>query len=78
MGGHATGKYSFLTGLFGLANMPAEFQKAMDRTFNNAKNTFWFLDDILLVTKEAESEHEKLVKEVLEKLNQKDLISQIV
>ena len=70
MGDHAAGTYSFLPGFFGLADIPAEFQKAMDRTFNNAKNIFWFLDDISLVTKGAESEHKKLVTEVLEKLNQ--------
>ena len=42
VGEKATGKYRFLTGFYGLANMPAEFQKAMDRTLNNARNTFCF------------------------------------
>ena len=49
VGGKATGTYRFLTGFYGLADMPAEFQKAMDRTINHAKNTFCFLDDILIV-----------------------------
>ena len=53
--------------------MPAEFQKAMDRIISNAKNTFYFLDDILIVSKGAESEHKKLVTEELEKLNQEIL-----
>ena len=32
VGGQATGTYRFLTCFYGLADMPAEFQKAMDRT----------------------------------------------
>ena len=55
--------------------MPAEFQKAMDRTIINAKNTFCFLDDILIVSKGTKSEHQKLVKEVLGKLDQKTYLS---
>ena len=37
VGGKATGTYRFVTGFYGLAVMPAEFQKAMDRTINHAK-----------------------------------------
>ena len=54
-----TGTYRFLTGLYGLADMPAEIQKSMDRTINHAKNTFCFADDILIVSKGSETEHEK-------------------
>ena len=53
--------------------MPAEFQKAMDRTLNNSKNTFCFLDDILIVSKGSEIEHEKLITDVLMKLNKENL-----
>ena len=70
IGGQTTGTYLFLTGFYGLADMPAEFQKAMDRTINHAKNTFCFLDDILIVSKGSEQEHEKLVLNVLEKLEE--------
>ena len=50
--GKATGTYRFLTGLYGLADMPDEYQKAMDRTVNHAKkHTFCFLDDFLIVSK---------------------------
>ena len=72
IGGIATGTYRFLTGFYGLADMPAEFQKAMDRTLNHAKNTFCFLDDILIVSKGNEQEHEKLIMNVLEKLDKKN------
>ena len=53
--------------------MPAEFQKAMDRTLNNSKNTFCFLDDILIVSKGSELEHEKLITDVLMKLDKENL-----
>ena len=58
VGGKATGTYIFLPGFYGLADMPAEFQKAMDRTINHAKNTFCFLDDILIVSKGKKSNME--------------------
>ena len=67
VGGKARGTYTFLTWLYGLADMPAEFQKAMDRTINHAKNTFCFLDDILIVSKG----NGKLVKTVPKKLDER-------
>ena len=73
IGGQATGTYRFLTGLYGLADMPAEFQKAMDRTLNHAENTFCFLDDILIVSKGSAEEREKLIMNVLEKLDKENL-----
>ena len=42
VGGQATGTYRFLTGFYRLADMPAEFQKAMDRNLNKTKSTFCF------------------------------------
>ena len=71
--GKATGTYRFLTGFYGLTDMPAEFQKAMDRTLNNSKNTFCFLDDISIVSKGSELEHEKLITDVLMKLDKGNL-----
>ena len=53
--------------------MPAEIQKAMDRTLNHSKNTFCFLDDILIVSKGEKHEHEKLVIDVLKKLDNENL-----
>ena len=73
VGGKATGTYRLLTGFYGLADMPAEFQKAMDRTINHAKNTFCFLDDILIVSKGSEIEHANLVEAVLKKLDAENL-----
>ena len=73
VGGEATGTYRFLTGFYGLADMPAEIQKAMERTLNNARNTFCFLDDILIVSMGSELAHEKLKTDVLRKLDKKNL-----
>ena len=72
-GGQATGTYRFLTGFYGLADMPAEFQKAMDRTLNHAKNTFCFLDNILIISKGEKKDHEQLVLDVLQKLDDENL-----
>ena len=72
-GGKATGTYRFLTGFYGLADMPAEFQKAMDTTIDHAKNTFCFLDDVLIVSKRKEIEHGNLVEAVLKKLDAENL-----
>ena len=40
--GDMTGTYRFKTGFYGLTDMPAEFQKAMDYTLIGLKNTFCF------------------------------------
>ena len=73
VGGRATGTYRFLTGFYGLADEPSEFQKAMDRTLNHAKHTFCFRDNILIVSKGEKHEHEKLVIDVLKKLDNENL-----
>ena len=77
VGEQATGTYRFLTGIYGLADMPAEFQKPMDRTLNHAKNTFYFLDDILIVSKGDEHEHEQVLTNVLKKLDNENLASKL-
>ena len=51
IGGKATGTYQFQTGFYGLADMPAEFQQALDRTLGNQKGVFAFNDDVLKVSK---------------------------
>ena len=55
VGGKATGTYRFLTGFYGLADMPAEFQKAMDRTINHAKTRSVFWMTYLLCQREVKS-----------------------
>ena len=62
-GGNATGTYQFQTGVYILTDMLAEFQKAIDLTLTNCKNTYAYLDDILIITKRSVEKH----KETLEK-----------
>ena len=75
VGRKATGTYRFLTMFYGLADMPAEIQKAVDRTINHSKNTFCFLDDFLIVSKGNKIEHGNLVEAVLRKLDVEILAS---
>ena len=51
IGGNATGTYQVQTGFYGLTDMPAEIQKAIDLTLTNCKNTYAYLDDKLMVIK---------------------------
>ena len=71
--GDMTGTYRFKTGFYGLNNMPAEFQKAMNYTLIGLKNTFCFLDDILIVSKGSEEDHFTLVIDCLKKLDADNL-----
>ena len=71
--GDMTGTYRFKTGFYGLTDMPAEFQKAMNYTLIGLKNTFCFLDDILIVSKGSEDDHFQLVLDCLKKLDADNL-----
>ena len=59
--GDATGTYRFKTGFYGLTDMPAEFQKAMDYTLVGLSDAYCFLDDIIVVSKGTEESHLKYV-----------------
>ena len=50
-GGTATGTYRFRTGFYGLADMPAEFQQAIDKVLICTKGTHALIDDIMIGTK---------------------------
>ena len=73
LGGRATGTYRFLNGLFGLTDMPATFQKTINKTLEGISSMFAFLDDILLLTKGSIRDHEKELDKILKKLNNEDL-----
>ena len=70
--GDMTGTYRFQTGFYGLTDMPAEFQKAMDYTLIGLKNTY-FLDDILIVIKESLEERKCYVVNCLKRLDDENL-----
>ena len=71
--GDMTGTYRFKKGFYGLTDMLDEFQKAMDYKLIGLKNTFCFLDDILIVSKGSEEDHFKLVLDCLKKLDADNL-----
>ena len=71
--GDATGTYRFKTGFYGLTNMPAEFQKAMDYTLVGLSHTYCFLHDIIVVSKGTQESHLKYVYNCLQKLEADNL-----
>ena len=62
-----TGTYQVKSGFYGLTDMPADFQKALDYALIGLKNTFCFLDDILILSKGSEKDHIKFVTNCLKK-----------
>ena len=71
--GKSTGTYRFKTGFYGLTDMPAEFQKAMDYTPMGLQNTYCFLDDIIIVSTGTEADHLAYVFKCLKKLEEDNL-----
>ena len=71
--GDMTGTYRFQTGFYGLTDMPAEFQKAMDYTLIGLENTYCFLNDMLIVSKGSLNEHKSYVMKCLQRLDDKNL-----
>ena len=67
--GEGRGTYRFITGFYGLTNMPLTFQKMMDYTLVGLKNTYCFFDDIIIGSRGSEEDHLKLVYICLKKLN---------
>ena len=67
--GDGTGTYRFITGFYGLTDMPAAFQKVMGYTLVGFKNTHCFLDDIMIVSRGSKEDHLKLVYKCLKKLD---------
>ena len=53
--GESTGTYAFNTVFNGLTKMPPEVQIIMDNILTETKNTFTFIDDNLIVTKDDQS-----------------------
>ena len=71
--GDMTGTYRFQTGFYGLTDMPADFQKAMDYTLIGLEYTYCFLDDILIVSKGSLNEHKNYVMKCLQRLDDENL-----
>ncbi len=69
VGGAATGTYRFQTSFYGLGNMPAEFQQALDMLLNQHPAAHAFLDDVLIVSSGTRADHLAKVDAVLATLN---------
>ena len=61
VGGDITGTYQFLTGFYGLGDMPNEFQRVMDSTLGSIPFTNCYLDDILISSKGSFLDHKAIV-----------------
>ena len=68
--GESTERYTFNTEFYRLTIMPPEFQKIMDNILHKTKNTFSFINDILIVTKAPKKEHLKKVEEAIKVLDE--------
>ena len=63
-----TAYYRFLETFYGLADIPAIFEKRLDKTLE-LKHPAW-LDDIIIVTKGSAEKHEMEMKETMKKLEE--------
>ena len=50
--------------------MPPEFQQIMDRILHNTKNTFSFIDEILIVTKGTKEDHVETVEAAVQAMDE--------
>ena len=73
LGGKATGTYRFINGFYGLTDMPATFQKTINKTLHDINSKFTYLDDILILTKGTLDEHKKELDKILHRLNAENL-----
>ena len=69
-GENTTGTYQFQTEFYGLTDMLAEFQKAIDLKLINCKNTYKCLDDILIITKGSVEKHKETLENVFHRLDE--------
>ena len=60
-----TGTYRFLTGFYGLIDMPNEFQRVMDSVLKKIPFTNCYIDDILEALKGSLKEHKAIVHKIL-------------
>ena len=73
LGWKSTGTHRFINGFYGLSDMPAIFQKTLDKTLENIPNKFNFLDDILIVTRGIISDQKSNIKLILKFLDEENL-----
>ena len=70
VGGDITGTYQFLTGFYGLGDLPNEFQRVMDSTLGSIPFTNCYLDDIFIASKGTFLDHKNIVLKILSTLSE--------
>ena len=73
VGGETTGTYRFLTGFYGLGDMPNEFQRVMDSLLKDIPFTNCYIDDILIASKGSLNEHKAILTNILNILDNKNM-----
>ena len=68
VGGETNGTYRFLTGFYGLGDMPKKFQRVMDSLLKDC-----YIDDILIASKGSLNEHKAILTNILNILDNKNL-----
>ena len=71
VGADITGTYQFLTGFYGLGDIPNEFRRVMDSTLGSIPFTNCYLDDILIASKGTFLDHKNIVLKILSTLKKK-------
>ena len=73
LGGSATGTNRFINGFYGLTEMPALFQKAIDFTLTFIHTTHGFLDCIIRITKGSSKLNATKLCKVLKRPNEENI-----
>ena len=73
VGGKTTGTYQFLTGFYGLGDMPNEFQRVMDSLLKNIPFTNCYIDGILVASRGSLEEHKSIVYKILSILDKNNM-----
>ena len=73
VGGETTGTYRFLTGFYGLGDMPNEFQRVMDSLLKEIAFTNCYIDDILIASRGSFNEHKAILTKILNILDNKNM-----
>ena len=73
VGGETTGTYRFLTGFYGLGEMPSEFQRVVDSLLKNIPFTNCYIGDILVASRGSLKEHKSIVYKILSILDENNM-----
>ena len=73
VGGETTVTYRFLTGFYGLGDMPNEFQRVTDSLLKDFPFTNCYIDDILIASKRSLNKHKAIRAKFLNILDNKNM-----